>query len=248
MIPNVVHYVYLKKRPWNLHHFLSVKSALVKGKVEKVNIWLDEEPDGKWWEKTKPLVNLHFIVPPKEIFNIPITQPAHQSDVIRLQVLIEEGGIYVDTDVIFKRPFTDLLHNKFVMGQQGYLGNEGLCPATILSIPDSTFAKEWLLGFKDTFQGGPPGSPTWCTHSVQLPLLLSKKIPDEIVILDHRAFFYPLYHQSHMEMIFEQSHNFSNAYSHHLWESSGKSYLDKMSIEKIRQEDTTFTKLVKDLI
>ena len=248
MIPNNLHYVYIKKRPWKLHHYLSVKSAIVKAKVDKVIIWLDEEPQGEWWDKTKELVTVYKIDPPKEIFGIKITQPAHQSDVIRLQILIEEGGIYADTDVIFKKPFTDLLDNKFVMGQQGENGQEGLCPATILSEPNSTFAKTWLMGFKDTFKGGPPGSPTWCTHSVNLPLYLSKHIPQEITILDHQAFFWPLYHQSHIEVLFEQNHNFENAYSHHLWESSGKKYLEELTLSKIKQQNTTFTNLVKDLI
>lgn len=248
MIPNIVHYVYINERPWKLHHYLSVKSALVKAKADRVHVWLDKEPTGEWWEKTKPLVELHFITAPEEIFDIPITQPAHKSDVIRLQVLIECGGIYADTDVIFKKPFTDLLDNKFVMGQQGINGGEGLCPATMLSSKDSTFAKYWLAGFKDTFKGGPPGSPTWCTHSVNYPLYLASQIPQEVTILNHFSFFWPLYHEAHIKALFEENHEFGSAYSHHLWESSGKKYLEELTMEKIEQENTTFTNLVKDLI
>ena len=184
----------------------------------------------------------------KQIFGKPITQPAHKSDVIRLQVLIQEGGIYADTDVIFVKPFTDLLNNDFVMGQQGVNGSEGLCPATMLGIKDSKFAKQWLAGFKDTFGGGPPGSDTWCTHSVSYPQWLAQQMQYGITIIDHDAFFLPLYHQNHIEMLFEQDISFPNAYSHHLWESSGKKYLEEMTIEKIKNENTTFTRLVKDLI
>ena len=71
MIPNVVHFVYINERPWKLHHYLSVKSAF-RLNPEKVNIWLDKEPEGKWWELTKPLVELHFVDPPTEIFGTPI--------------------------------------------------------------------------------------------------------------------------------------------------------------------------------
>ena len=49
-------------------------------------------------------------------------------------------------------------------------------------------------------------------------------------------------------MMFEQNHKFQNAYSHHLWESSGKKYLDNLTEDIILQEDTSFTNLVKDLI
>ena len=55
MIPNVVHFVYIKERPWKLHHYLAVKSALVKAKADFVKIWLDEEPDGEWWDKTNTI-------------------------------------------------------------------------------------------------------------------------------------------------------------------------------------------------
>jgi hypothetical protein len=250
MVPNILHYVHLSKggREWKFHHFLSVKSAYVRSGVEKIYIWVDQEPQGIWWDETKNLVELVYIEPPSEIFGKPITQQAHKSDVIRLQVLIEHGGIYVDTDTIFVKSFSPLLNNKFVMGQQNVSGSEGLCPAVILSESNSIFGQNWLMGFKDTFGGGPPGSPTWCTHSVQYPLWLSKQIPNEITILNHEAFFWPLYHQNHIEALFEQNHIFPNAYSHHLWESSGKKYLDVLTKEHILSSNTTFSNLVKDLV
>jgi hypothetical protein len=250
MIPNQLHYIHLSNggRIWGLHHYLSVKSAYLRSGVNQIYLWVDKKPEGEWWEKTKPLIELIQIEPPKEIFEVDITQEAHKSDVLRLQILLEHGGIYVDTDTIFVKSFESLLNNKFVLGHQNVNGCEGLCPAVILSEPNSTFGQHWLAGFKDSFKGGPPGSETWCTHSVQYPLWLSKQIPNEITILDHEAFFWPLYHQSHIEMIFEQNHNFPNAYSHHLWESSGKKYLENLTEEDILNSNTTFTNLVKNLL
>lgn len=250
MIPNQLHYVHLSRggREWKLHHFLSVKSAYIRSGVEKIYLWVDDEPEGEWWDKTKELVIIKKIEPPTEIFGKPITQQAHKSDVIRLQVLLEYGGIYVDTDTIFVKSFKYLLSNKFVLGQQNIKGCEGFCPAVILSEKNSLFGQYWLAGFKDSFGGGPPGSDTWCTHSVQYPQWLSKQIPNEITILNHEAFFWPLYHQPHIEMLFEKNMNFPNAFSHHLWESSGKKYLDNLTKDIILQNDTTFTNLVKDLI
>jgi len=248
MIPNKLHYVYIKERPWKLHHYLSVKSAIVKAGITDITIWLDKEPEGEWWDKTKPLVKLIFVDPPSSIFGIDIKEPAHKSDVIRLQVLIQEGGIYADTDVIFVKPFTYLLDNKFVMGQQGEDGIEGLCPATMLAEPNSDFAKYWLTGFKYSFKGGPPGSPTWCTHSVAYPRFLANLHPDLITVINHQAFFWPLYHDLHIKALFEENHTFPNAYSHHLWESSGKKYLEELTVDKIKENKTTFTNIVKDLI
>jgi len=250
MVPNILHYIHLSNegREWKFYHYLSVKSAYIRSGVDKIFIWVDNEPSGEWWEKTKPLVETNLITPPTEIFGIPITQPAHKSDVLRLQILLEYGGIYVDTDTIFVKSYESLLNNKFVLGQQGLKGIEGLCPAVMLSEPRSTFGQHWLAGFKDSFKGGPPGSNTWCTHSVIYPGWLSKQIPDEITILNHEAFFWPLYHQNHIEAMFVQNLTFPNAYSHHLWESSGKKYLDELTEDIIFMKNTTFTNLVKDLI
>ena len=250
MIPNNLHYVHLSNsgRPWKLHHYLSVKSAYIRGGFDSITIWVDTIPEGKWWDLTKKMVNVQQVIPPTEIFGKPITQEAHKSDVIRLQVLIQYGGVYVDTDTIFVKSFKDLLNNKVVLGQQNVNGSEGLCPAVILSEPNSVFLNNWLMGFKDSFGGGPPGSTTWCTHSVQYPLWLSQQIPQELTLVNHEAFFWPLYHQSHIEDMFEKSMKFPNAYSHHLWESSGKKYLDNLTEDIILNTNTTFTDLVRDLL
>ena len=250
MIPSKAHFVYIKERDWRLHHYLSVKSVYERSGMDEIIFWCDEEPDGEYWDKTKPLVKVQRVQPPTEIFDKPITQPAHKSDVIRLMALNEHGGLYLDTDVIVVKPFTDLLDNEFVMGQQGVRGAEGLCPATMLGAPNSIFGRQWLAGFKDSFGGGPPGSPTWCTHSVNYPLWLSQQIPENITIVDHMAFFWPLYHQQHVEAIFEDNKEFPNteAYSHHLWESSGKKYLDEMTEDKIKQGNSLFSKITKDLL
>ena len=58
MIPNQLHYVHLSRggREWKLHHFLSVKSAYIRSGVEKIYLWVDDEPEGEWWDKTKELV------------------------------------------------------------------------------------------------------------------------------------------------------------------------------------------------
>jgi hypothetical protein len=118
----------------------------------------------------------------------------------------------------------------------------------MLSEPNSDFARHWLAGFQHSFKGGPPGSATWCTHSVAYPRFLANLYPDLITVIDHQAFFWPLYHDLHIKALFEQDHEFPNAYSHHLWESSGKEYLNGLTIDSIKETTTTFTKLVRDLI
>ena len=44
----------------------------------------------------------------------PLTHAAHRADVLRLQLLIAQGGIYLDLDMIVLAPFTALLEHEFL--------------------------------------------------------------------------------------------------------------------------------------
>ena len=256
MIPNKFQYVYLthdgNKHPmyqdFHLTHYICIKSAIEVNNPDEVNIYCNQEPTGEWWKEIRDEVNVVMVEPPKEIFGKPITELAHASDVIRLQVLLEEGGIYTDMDTICVKPYTDLLDNTFVLGEQGVNGSEGLCPAVIMSEKDSEFGERWLLGFKDTFRGGPQGSDGWCTHSVHYPLFLSKEIPEHIHIEPHTSFFYPTYHQPSLEDLFERVVDFDMAYSHHFWESCSMKWIKDITVNDIKTIDTTFNLIARKLL
>lgn len=249
MIPNKFHFIQLKgNRGFKLHHYLAIKSCNDVNNPEIINFYYDEEPSGKWWELAKPLVQEIKIKAPDEIFGTPIKHLAHKSDVVRLQVLIEDGGIYCDTDTIFIKPYKDFYEDNLVLGQQGKNGVEGLCPAVIMSEPNSMFIKEWLSGFKYYFKGGDPGTNEWCIHSVNYPLHLAKKYSGYVNIADYDNFFYPLYHQQDLKQLFEEDHIFNNAYSFHLWETCSKGYLNDLSIENIKTVDTTYNRVARRFI
>ena len=256
MIPNKFHFVYLTTKDnihpmyqeFHLMHYLCIKSAMVVNLPDEINVYCNQEPRGEWWDKIKDDVNIVFVEPPTEIFDIPKTELAHMSDVIRLQALLEDGGIYIDMDTICVRPYTDLLNNKFVMGEQGVNGSEGLCPAVIMSEKDSKFGEQWLYGFKDTFKGGPPGSDGWCTHSVFYPAFLSKEIPQHIHVEPRSSFFYPTYHQISLKDMFETVTSFDKAYSHHLWETCSMKWIENITVDDIKSQDTTFNLIARKLL
>ena len=94
MIPNQFHFVFglsedFGGKPWKLCHYLSVKSALDLNKPEKAYLYYKHKPTGEWFEKIEDRLELVKIEPPKEIFGNPLLHVAHQTGVIRLQVLIE---------------------------------------------------------------------------------------------------------------------------------------------------------------
>lgn len=250
MIPNKFHFVHLTDggsyRPFGLHHYLCIKSCHDVNEPDEIVFYCNVEPTGEWWDKAKQYVRVVLVEPPTEIFGHPITQLAHKSDVIRLQVLMEEGGIYADMDTLFIKPYTPFLNNKCVLGEQNVGGAEGLCPAVIMSesgdesLMDAEFIKTWLINFQGWFQGGPPGSDGWCTHSVILPAQMAKQFPDKVFVADYKCFFWPLYHGEHLKWLFEDNKEFPDAYSFHLWESQSKGYLEKLTIDDIQNIDTTY--------
>jgi mannosyltransferase OCH1-like enzyme len=56
--------------------------------------------------------------------------------VVRLQKLIEHGGIYLYADVLVQRDFDDLLSERVVLGCEG---ERGMANAVILSQPNAPF-------------------------------------------------------------------------------------------------------------
>lgn len=75
------------------------------------------EPTGFWWEEWKRMVAetpTELVMTKQrditEIFGKEVTHFAHKADVIRLEVLRDYGGVYLDTDVLVLRgSFVQLL-------------------------------------------------------------------------------------------------------------------------------------------
>jgi hypothetical protein len=287
-IPNIIHFVYglsptfgwgeyermdrqrnimvrsPKADAFDILKYLAIKSAYDVNKPDKIYFWHQYEPYGEWWDKAKPYLTMMHVEAPTEIFGNPVANYAHQADVIRLQALIEYGGIYADLDTLFRKPFTEfLIDAPFVMGGQGINAQEGLCNALMMSEPDSEFAKIWLAQYTSF------NDDEWTTHSVQLPPKIAAQYPELIKILPYKTFFWPLYHRDHMhwfyrEIITDDDKLVSNmggllhandkleeAYSHHLWmgKSATREYVkdyphnsmeDWMTEECIRTVDTNF--------
>ena len=250
-IPNIFNFVFgLKEQTdeFSLIYYLSLKSCLEVNNPDKINFYYKHEPYGKYWEMIKPHLTLIQVEPPTQIFGIPIKHYAHQADIIRLQALIEEGGVYADIDTIFVNPIpAELFEKSFVMGKQG---NEGLCNALMMSEPNSYFAMKWLSDHSICFKGGMPGSDGWCTHSVYYPLHLSKQIPNNIHIEETSSFFNLLYHQPDIKKLFKESVTLGdNVYSLHLWENvSWEPYLGSLTLNDINTHDTTFNLIAREYI
>ncbi len=249
-IPNIIHFVFGFKEQneeFELYRYLAIKSAYDVNKPDKIYFYYYHEPYGYWWEKIKPYLTLEKVVPPTEIYGNEVYHYAHQADIIRLEKLIERGGIYLDIDTICLKSFKDLLEYDFVMGTQtndGETETYGLCNAVILSKPNAEFALKWHESYKTFKSKG--RDIHWDEHSVIKPLELSKIHSRDIKILSSNDFFYPLWYDIH-NILFNEDYNINeykkiikNNYCIHLWDTYSNSYLKKLTEKIIFEKNTLY--------
>lgn len=253
MIPNVIHFIFgLEKdfgtKSFSIFHFLALKSAFVVNKPDKIFLYYKYEPEGFWWDKAQEFITPVKIAVPRTIFKNKLCHYAHKADVLRLKILLKYGGIYLDIDTLCIKPFTPLLNNKCVMGEEKYLSYEyGLCNAVILAEQNSKFIRYWLDTYKIFRSKG--RDKYWAEHSVIVPLELAKFYPGLIHIEQEKSFFYPSYKVKDLELLFDKCEEFPNAYVFHLWESlSYDKYLTRLTEEILQSQNTSYNVIARKYI
>ena len=87
-----------------------------------------------------------------------LTKPASQANIVRLLVLLREGGLYLDTDIVVMRDLRALC------AQPGFAGLERVClPAAVLASRNPlVWARAGaVMGVRDLLSRLPAGLPAW---------------------------------------------------------------------------------------
>jgi mannosyltransferase OCH1-like enzyme len=118
---------------------------------KKLYVHYYEEPTTFWWNQTKhdPEIDITRVKTRliENIFMKSTDHYAHHGDLIRLEVLIEYIGIYLDIDVLTLRSFDQLLNlNDVVIANQDDNQNQ-ICNAVIISKRNAIFCQTmvWCL-------------------------------------------------------------------------------------------------------
>src|SRR5262252_1954425 len=122
MIPRRIHFLFGLSSdfggiPFSFYHLMAIKSAKFINPKYEIILHFHYEPQNKYWEEAVSIANTHWLktIPThfgdKEIFHM-----AHKADAVRMDLLWEEGGIYLDMDTICIQSFDQLLNQKVVMG------------------------------------------------------------------------------------------------------------------------------------
>jgi hypothetical protein len=247
MIPRILHYCFgmsrdFGGRPWSLIHYVCLRSAIEHLRPERVNLYCQYEPRGPWWSLTRKMVHLVPIRAPRTIHGNPVRHYAHRADIVRLEKLIEQGGIYLDADVFVHRAFDDLLHYSVVLGMEQEEVDRGLCNAVILAEQNATFLRRWHSEYT-SFRSTGEEDIFWNEHSVQVPSRLARQFPDEVFVLPHTAFFWPSFDPESLKSLFDAAEPLppTAAYASHLWEHMvWERYLKDLVPGAVRATDSNF--------
>lgn len=98
----------------------------------------------------------------------------------------------------------------------------------IMARPHSRFIQRWFSTYASF------DSADWNYHSVILPGKLAPFFPKEITVLNHTAFFWPLWDSDGLRTLYlEKSYDFSTNLGTHIWESASNKNLMKGVNQKV---------------
>ena len=230
MIPRLVHFVFglrEQREPFHFLHYVSLESCRRMLEPEAICFHHRNLPWGPWWDRIRPHLTLIPVAEPPELSQPtssrlvpPAYLYAHQADFVRLDALIEHGGVYADIDTIFLRPFSeDLYEAPFVIGRESPVADQitgevrpSLCNALLMSEPGAQFAQAWRERMAGELNG------TWSNHSGFLSQRLSELMPEHVRVEPEVSFYPFASSREGLAALHEESRPLpASAYSVHLW-------------------------------
>lgn len=221
-IPNIVHYVWFDshvpgipyyEKDLNMYKIIGPISAYKNLKPDKIILHSNQKPHGKWWDELRQIVPMEFEYYPlvEEVFGQFIDQPAHRSDVARIDIVRKYGGIYLDFDVVILKSFDPLRIYQCVMGIETGARpdtNGILNSGVILAVKNATFLNLWYEGYRK-YHGN-----SWLYNSAFVPTELYYKHRDLLHIE------YDIWHDT-TGNIFNDIVDLSKRYAYHMWVKAG---------------------------
>lgn len=224
-IPKIIHILFFGETEFLNFHHRCVHSMIQYMPDYEIRIHSAKEPvNNKYWDdlKTQPNVKIVKIDVPQYYDGFELKHFQYKADVVRLEVLYEEGGVYLDLDMLIVKPF----HEVFNSGHSFYIskeraGHDCLINAFLAAKPKNEFIKIWLNEFKSGLRLG-----IWAHHIRDS----NKKLLDEhphyehkyrIKILDGNVFM-PFHWQDTDAFLRSETQEYEfqeGSYGTHLWET-----------------------------
>ena len=203
-IPNLVHFVHLLQPNQDLDfefsfpQFIAIYSAYHYLRPDTIYIHTNVEEDrveqiirNTTNPYTKAVCNLPTVqfkfseVRNETSRGIPVLKLAHQSDFVRLNILKDYGGIYLDEDAYVLRDLRPLRRTNFenIIGRQK---DGDICNAVIMATRNNNMMTAYHTLSDTVFDG------SWTRHSAELLSILAKEfaaIEYQVLVMPQDVFF-----------------------------------------------------------
>lgn len=236
-VPNVVHYVIFNKPELRFFEFASFLSVVRFVQPCAILVHGDILPSGSYWNHIRAIYpNIIHVKrsPPTVIFGQKRVFPAHSSDIMRIQAMIEYGGIYIDTDTMFVKPIDYLRSFPCTMSAQS---SNVTSSAFISSEKNSTFVNEWLNGYKKHYL-----SYHYTYNAMTFPFRLAKRIPQHINVL--KGTMSRPWNQTGT-IVYKTNYKWDSIYGIHLFDRTFKSKMDE---EEVKIFNSTVGSIVRHIL
>lgn len=149
-IPKIIHILFFGETDFYNFHHRCIHSMLQY--MPDYEIWIhnSKEPvNNKYWDDIKRHITIKKTEVPQQYDGYDLKYFQYKADVLRLEVLYNYGGVYLDLDMLIVKPF----HDVFKSGHSFYIskekqGQDCLINAFLASKPKNEFIKLWLNEFK----------------------------------------------------------------------------------------------------
>ena len=156
-----------------------------------------------------PSFEIKYREPPQSLFGEHVKGPyfyTSHSNVDRVKILYEEGGIYLDTDVFVVQPFEDLRNYPVTIGLET---PRHACGSVILGTKGSCFLRMWLNSYLDDYR-----IKTWAYNSGTVPTKLAIRYPS-LVHVEETRFNRPNFNE--LKKIYNGHFDWQRNYAVHTW-------------------------------
>ena len=251
-IPSIVHFVvgqtddkkvqhrFQSSTSFSFVNYLTFLAARRHLQPDQLFVHYYEEPNTFWWNMTKHDPEIDLTLMPTRlvdtIFDQPVSYHTHRSDILRHEVLLEYGGIYLDTDVLILRSFHPLLGRDGVVMAYEDSTRQLIGSAVIMASRDAPF----LRRIYDSYQNY--NRTCYRCNAIEVPAKLASIYPREVKVLSARNFFVPGWNAA-SKFFDSNDYNFTANYASHLWNSFNHARLSALSPDVILQGNFTLARM-----
>lgn len=160
IIPNIVHFIRFGNESLTFKEAVCMLSSLKNQKPERLVIHTDNyDTINHGYDKYLEIVGRHplsqgklevrFLRQPETIFGQELSgkwRNYHAADVARLEVLMAEGGIFLDRDSYVARNLNEFRAYEMALG---WREGESISKHAIIAHKDARFLSEWYNSYKD---------------------------------------------------------------------------------------------------